>query len=259
MARAGIYDCDGRVTKKMRPATRFEIKYRVPPETAAQVQDWIARYMEPDANGEGGSSRYGVHSLYLDSADWRIFRETRNGNFSRFKLRARTYAFTPDAPVFLEVKSRDGEAMQKSRAEIGRADAIAILEGGLPQNAKPSKAMENFRDHMDRYRAYPRAWVTYRRSAWVGGERGLVRITFDSEIACAPPTRGLTEPERWHLLPDVKHLVVLEVKYNGSYPAWVAETVRRFDLERKAMSKYRHAVDLLTSMDRQPFSGEAAK
>lgn len=242
----------------MRPATRYEIKYRVPPEVASGVQDWIARYMEPDANGEGGSSRYSVHSLYLDNADWRIFRETRNGNFSRFKLRARTYAFTPDAPVFLEVKARDGEAMQKSRCEVPRAEAIRLLAGDMP-TIKPSKALDNFRDHMDRYRAYPRAWVTYRRSAWVGGDRGLVRITFDTEIKAAPATEGLTEPPRWYLLPEVKHLVILELKYNGSYPAWVAETVRRFDLERKAMSKYRHAVELLTSMDRQPFHGEAAK
>lgn len=241
----------------MKPATRYEIKYRITPEHAADVQAWIARYMEPDANGEGGSSCYSVHSLYLDSDDWRIFRETRNGNFSRFKLRARTYAFTPEAPVFLEVKSRDGEAMQKSRAEVPRAEALQILNGGLAANLRSTPALDNFINHMDRYRAYPRAWVTYRRSAWVGGDRGLVRVTFDTEIKCAPSTPDMSEPPRWYLLPEVKHLVILELKYNGSYPAWVADCVRRFDLERKAMSKYRHAVDLLTSM--QSSRGEAAK
>src|SRR5687767_7623378 len=110
--------------------------------------------MEPDAHGEGGSAKYPVHSLYLDSADWRIYRQTRNGNFSRFKLRARTYAFTPNAPVFLEVKSRNGEAMQKSRGEVDRIDAVRILEGGVPRN-RGGGAIENFRTHMDRYRAYP--------------------------------------------------------------------------------------------------------
>lgn len=232
----------------MRIATRYEIKYRIAPEKAEQVREWISRYMEPDAHGEGGSARYPVHSLYLDNPDWRIYRETRNGNFSRFKLRARTYAFTPTAPVFLEVKARDGEAMRKSRGEVDRAEAVRILDGGTPRN-RGGSAIENFRSHMDRYRAYPRAWVTYERFAYVGGDRGLVRITFDSAIACAPPTRGLAEPERWYPIDEVKGIVVLELKYNGSYPAWVADTVRRFDLERRSMSKYRHAVEVLQGMD----------
>ncbi len=233
----------------MRIATRYEVKYRIAPEKAEQVREWISRYMEPDANGEGGSAKYHVHSLYLDSADWRIYRETRNGNFSRFKLRARTYAFTPNAPVFLEVKSRDGEAMQKSRAEVDRADAIRILDGGVPRNQSKGHAMENFRSHMDRYRAYPRAWVTYERFAYVGGDRGLVRVTFDSAIACAPPTVGLAEPERWIPIDEVKGVVILELKYNGSYPAWAADTIRRFDLERRSMSKYRHAVEVLRGLE----------
>jgi hypothetical protein len=235
----------------VRIATRYEVKYRISPERAEQVREWIARYMEADANGEGGSARYPVHSLYLDSADWRIYRETRNGNFSRFKLRARTYAFNATAPVFLEVKARDGEAMRKSRAESDRAEAIRILEGGIPRN-RGGSALENFRTHMDRYRAYPRAWVTYDRFAYVGGERGLVRVTFDSAIACAPPTHGMTEPPRWYPIPDVRGIVVLEVKYTGSYPLWVADTVRRFDLERKSMSKYRYAVELLPGLEQTP-------
>lgn len=233
----------------MRIATRYEVKYRIAPEKAEAVREYISRYMEPDANGEGGSAKYHVHSLYLDSADWRIYRETRNGNFSRFKLRARTYAFTPAAPVFLEVKSRDGEAMQKSRAQVDRAEAVRILEGGVPSNQAKGHALENFRTHMDRYKAYPRAWVTYERFAYVGGDRGLVRITFDSAIACAPPTTGMTGPERWYPIDEVKGIVILELKYNGSYPAWAADTVRRFDLERRSMSKYRHAVEVLRGME----------
>ncbi len=232
----------------MRIATRYEVKYRISPEKAEAVREWIARYMEPDANGEGGSAKYHVHSLYLDSADWRIYRETRNGNYSRFKLRARTYAFNAAAPVFLEVKSRDGEAMQKSRAEVDRAEAARILDGGVPRNQMKGQALENFRSHMDRYRAYPRAWVTYERFAYVGGDRGLVRLTFDSAIACAPPTPNLAEPPRWYPVDEVAGVVILELKYNGSYPAWAADTIRRFDLERRSMSKYRHAVEVLQGM-----------
>jgi hypothetical protein len=231
----------------MRPSTRYEIKYRISREHAEAVRVWIARHMEPDAFGEGGAARYHVHSLYLDNADWRIYRETRNGTKTRFKLRARIYDFEGVSPAFLEVKARDGEAMTKTRAVVSRADARAVLSGQLP-SCPDSAALRNFRDHTDRVRAYPRVWVTYVRSAWVGGDRGLVRVTFDSDIACAPPTEGLVAPTRWHLLPEVRDKVVLELKYTGSYPRWLAETIRTFDLERRAMSKYRQAVEHLGAL-----------
>ena len=229
----------------MRPATRFEIKYRIQPAQAEAIRQWLPRHMEADAYGEGGSAMYDVHSLYLDSSDWSIYRDTRNGAFARFKLRARCYKFEGPSPVFLEVKARQGEAMTKTRAAVPREEALHILRGQIPNGAEPFPALENFRTEMDRRRAFPRVWVTYRRSAWVGGERGLVRITFDDHIKCAPPTADLSAPPQWWFLPEVKGLVVLEVKYNGSYPQWVAELVRKFDLERKSMSKYRHAVDVI--------------
>lgn len=231
----------------MRPSTRFEIKYRIQPALAESIRQWLPRHMEADSFGEGGSAMYDVHSLYLDGDDWSIYRDTRNGAFARFKLRARCYKFEEQAPVFLEVKARQGEAMTKSRAAVSRAEAIRVLAGEIPARSDPFPALENFRTEMDRRRAYPRVWVSYRRSAWVGGERGLVRVTFDDRIKCGPPTTDMSEPHKWWYLPDVKGLVVLEVKYNGSYPQWIAELVRKFDLERKAMSKYRHAVDLIRS------------
>lgn len=243
-----LYDCVGLVTTSVRPSIRYEIKYRIAMEHARALREWLPRHMEPDAHGEGESAQYDVHSLYLDSPDWSIYRDTRNGAFSRFKLRARCYSFEDAAPVFLEVKSRDGEAMRKTRAQVSRPTALAVLEGGLPLAAEDSPAAENFRTWMDRRRAVPKAWVTYRRSAWVGGERGLVRVTFDEAIRTAPATLMLASPSRWYDLPEVIGLVVLEVKYTGSYPQWVAEMIRRFDLERRSMSKYRHAVDVLRAL-----------
>jgi len=96
-------------------------------------------------------------------------------------------------------------------------------------------------------------WVTYRREAFVAEDRlGLVRITFDTGIAWGDPTVDLSEPRQWKLLADVRGQVVVELKYYGSYPGWVADMVRRFDLERKAMSKYRHSVDALRDSQRIP-------
>lgn len=226
-----------------RPNTRFEIKYRLPHDKAERIREYMAAqgFMKPDENGEGGSPLYSVHSEYLDGPNWSIFKDTLEGSFERFKLRARCYAFTPDAPMFLECKYRFGEAMWKTRAEVPRAAANDLLWGGAP-NLKPTPAIETFRLWQERRRAWPRVWVTYRRYAYVGGVRDLVRITFDTKIQCAPATRDSSEPPRWYPLPDFWHLEILELKYTGSYPGWLAELIRRFDLERNSMSKYKHSV-----------------
>lgn len=211
------------------------------------MRAWIraSGHLTADEHGEGGSAAYNVHSLYLDNADWGIYRETRAGLQQRYKLRARCYDFTPNARIFLEVKHRTNEFMWKTRAEVGKLDAVRILNGDVPLHSPSTPALENFRGLMDRRRAFPRLWITYRRHAYVGGTRDLVRVTFDTRIMAAPPGAGLDEPPHWYPLPEVRGIEVLELKYTGSYPSWVADMVRRFDLERRAMSKFRHGVDLL--------------
>lgn len=233
------------------PMTRYEIKYRIAPSQAAAIGRWVGRFMTRDTHGPCGRG-YPIHSLYLDGPDWSIYRDTTNGSFFRLKLRARTYSFDSDAPVFLEVKARKGESMKKTRAEVSRADAVRVMWGQAPLGVQPSHALERFRTQQLLYRAVPRAWVTYRREAFVGEDRlGLIRLTFDTDIAWAEPTVDLSEPRHWHPLPEVQNLVVLELKYYGSYPGWVADMVRQFDLERKAMSKYRHAVSALRDAQRR--------
>lgn len=229
----------------MRPSIRFEIKYRIPPQLADEMAHHLVRYMQADEYGEGGSARYPVHSLYLDSPDFRLYRDTAEGAFSRFKLRARCYNFQPARSVFLEVKTRHGEAMTKSRALASVEESTQLMAGaGTDREDAGLRAFATARDNL---RARPVAWITYDRAAYVGGERSLVRITFDSDVRAALPTHDLSEPPTWYALPEVVGLVVLEIKYTGSYPAWVAETVRRFGLHRQSMSKYRQGIDALIS------------
>ncbi len=230
---------------------RFEIKYRIGQEHAQSIRDWIHRsgHLVADANGEGGSASYNVHSLYLDNDEWAIYRETRAGLQQRYKLRARCYEWSVNARVFLEAKHRANEYMWKTRAEVTKQDAVRILNNEVPHNAAPSFELDNFRALTDRRHAYPRCWVTYRRHAYVGGVRDLVRVTFDTRIRAAPPTLDMSEPPRWYDIPESLGLEILELKYTGSYPAWVGDLVRRFDLERKAFSKFRYGIDLITDAD----------
>lgn len=230
---------------------RFEIKYRIGADRADAVRQWILRtgHLEPDAFGEGGSAAYNVHSLYLDSPDWAIYRETRAGLQQRYKVRARCYEWSARRKVFLEVKHRANEFMWKTRAEVTLLDAVRATNGEPVLHAPPGPALDNFRALVDRRRLRPACWVTYRRHAYVGGTRDLVRVTFDTRIQAAPPTYDMGEPARWYTVPESAGLEILELKYTGSYPNWIAEMVRRFDLERRAFSKFRYGIDLVTDAD----------
>ncbi len=236
----------------VRPSIRFEIKYRIRPHEADAIARHIVRYMQADEYGEGGSARYPVHSLYLDSPGLRLYRAKAEGAFSRFKLRARCYNFQPARSFFLEVKARKGEAMTKSRGLATLEETRTLLSGAGADRYDP--ALANFCRERDNLRARPAAWITYDRAAYVGGERSLVRVTFDSDIKVGLPTDDLSEPKQWYGLPEVKGLVVLEIKYTGSYPAWVAQTIRRFDLFRSSMSKYRQGIDVLLERDLLPMN-----
>lgn len=241
----------------MRPAVRYEIKYRLTPQVADDVLQHISRYMTADEHGEGGSADYPVHSLYLDSPDFSTYWDTKKKAYSRFKIRARCYNFEPERSFFLEIKSRSGEAMTKTRALATVTETRDVLGGLLPARPleKYDSNMHAFLKVRDARRAQSTCWVTYQRTAYVGGERGLVRITFDNHIRAGLPTADLSEPERWYDLPEVRGLSVLEVKYTGSYPAWVAEVVRRCNLNRSSMSKYRQGIEALTAHNLIPALG----
>lgn len=236
----------------MRQAVRYEIKYRLSPRHAEDVVRHISRYMKADEYGEGGSACYPVHSLYLDSPDYSCYWDTAKKAVSRYKIRARCYNFAEERTFFLEIKARNGEAMTKSRGMASLPETRDILHGLLPHRSRPDPGLDAFIQKRDARRARPVAWITYQRAAYVGGERSLVRVTFDTQIRVAPPTDDLSEPPRWYDLPEVAGLSVLEIKYTGSYPAWVAEAVRRCDLTRMSMSKYRQGIEHMTNLNLIP-------
>ena len=69
-------------------ASRFELKYLIPNSVALRVRDFIQQHLDIDEYGVGQPNfSYPVHSLYLDSDDWKIYWRTINGDKNRYKLR----------------------------------------------------------------------------------------------------------------------------------------------------------------------------
>src|ERR1043166_5375564 len=114
-------------------ASRYELKYLIPNSLALRVRDFVQQHLELDEFGEGKPDlSYPVHSLYLDSDDWKIYWRTVNGDKNRYKLRIRYYSENPAVPAYFEIKRRMKDIILKQRCGVHRDAVPYILAGHLP-------------------------------------------------------------------------------------------------------------------------------
>ena len=166
---------------------RCEHKYLVPEATATALRSFVSVYLSPDEympsdNPEG----YSVHSLYLDSPWYLLYQETKDGVKNRYKLRMRFYDESPQAPTFLEIKTRTSDSIRKLRATVSKQSAEELLQGVplsvrnlIQSTEKSAHALEEFCNRTRRLEARGSAFVSYRREAYVTDVEGI-RITFRS-------------------------------------------------------------------------------
>src|SRR6476469_5397570 len=155
--------------------SRYELKYLISESTARQVRAFVRQYLELDEYGEGQPNMsYPVHSLYLDSDDWKIYWRTVNGDKNRFKLRIRYYSEHREAPVFFEIKRRMKDVILKARCGVKREGVGYVLGGHLPpaevmvsRTSEEEQALREFIRLMENLDAHPKMHVAYQREAYV--------------------------------------------------------------------------------------------
>lgn len=235
---------------------RFEMKYLIDGDRSQAIRDFLLPWLELDCYGATQSDRsYPVHSLYLDSSDLALCQSTINGERNRYKLRVRFYERSDDAPVYFEIKRRENNAIYKERCPVHRTAALEILAGRLPEKQDlvggdpgEERALHHFFQIRNQLSARPVAHVNYRREAWHGAGGNRIRVTFDRDVRTRPETRFLFDQNPDHGILVFDRAVVLELKFTGSFPPWMAEMVRIFDLTSCSAAKY---VDGVLGMEEQ--------
>jgi SPX domain protein involved in polyphosphate accumulation len=246
-------------TDKMQPQ-RFEHKYIIPNTVALQIRDFVSGPLEIDEYGKTlPNFSYPVHSLYLDSADLKLYEATINGDKNRYKLRLRFYENRPDAPVYFEIKRRMNNTIAKQRAGVRREAVSDLLAGQLPEprhmvsrDPRHLLALQRFCEHAAALQAEPMAHVAYLREAWLSPHDNSVRVTMDRNIrielehTCRLNT-SMTQPVQvfdYETLPG-EEAVVLELKFTTRFPDWFKDLVSGFGLMQCGAAKY---VDGLTRL-----------
>jgi hypothetical protein len=219
--------------------SRYEIKYLVPENVALAIERRIAPMLSLDRYSSRAGGYYPIVSLYLDSKDLRLYRDTVEGKAARFKLRVRSYG--DGQPCFLEVKRRSSSIIKKSRARVDPALLARLLPspdpGGVP-GCEGGEDLERFKLHQTSLAAAPLLLVRYSRKAYEDDSPNRVRVTFDRDIRYAPWREPSVPHEgpRWERVPMTS--VVLEIKFTGRFPAWVARLAGELGLGRQSVCKY---------------------
>jgi len=233
-------------------ASRYELKYLIAESLADAIRAEVLTHLNSDKNSMAGSRGYRVQSLYLDSKRLHCYQDTLQGNKNRFKLRIRFYDNSEESPVFLEIKRRVTDVIQKKRAAVSRASAEKILRGHSPDPRMLLKDTPAERDGLNTFfqlkeqlAASGRVYVDYFREAYQNGSLNDYRVTFDRTI-CG----SLYVPGSHLQMPDISKMseinaVVLEMKFVERPADWMNDIARRFSLVPTSVPKYVECINAL--------------
>lgn len=228
--------------KPIKKFNRFELKYLLPFDVAADLKQELTKYMTKDVYGKNG--KYTLSSLYYDSDDYRFYWEKVEGIKFRRKLRIRRYVddkpFTNDSTVFLEIKQRVDRVTQKRRFPLKYKDALLFCDEGIipPHDKKDHPVVSEIDTMLKLYNLKPQVITTYDREAFVGSDYDIgLRITFDTDVSYRQKNLNLarTFREGYMITPD---RVVMEIKANERVPYWVTEIVAKHNFRLIRISKY---------------------
>lgn len=224
---------------------RYEMKYVISRSKAAAIARFIEPYLKLDRYCKAQpSGAYPIVSLYLDSDNLRLCKESLRGHLKRFKLRVRSYSDEPDCPRFFEIKRRANTVIIKSRARVMHHDVATLLSGRyvapLHNYKTEVDVLKQFQLYMKSISAKPKVLVRYMRRAYEGNMENRVRVTFDRQLAykVSNDPEVLFNGQGWQHNPVTLRGVILEIKFTGRYPAWLGRMARYFDLRQRSMSKY---------------------
>lgn len=218
---------------------RHELKYVINEAQAAAMIACVRPFVPPDVHARSGG--YPIVSLYLDSSDLRLCRESLDGVKNRFKLRVRSYSDAPDTLCSFEIKRRLNRIIAKTRSWVSRAEVAALVGGASSPAARVGAreaSLAQFLYYRTRLRAAPVLRVRYMRQAFESTCGNPLRLTFDRQLqfnVTSKPNVGMNGGG-WQPFPGQP--VVLEIKFTGRFPAWLGRVVRALEIQDQSFSKY---------------------
>ncbi len=214
---------------------RIEKKYRISESEKEALISLCADRLIPDTHKNST-----VCSLYLDTDDFRLIRNSLEAKTYKEKLRLRSYG-TPsvDSKVFLEIKKKFKGVVYKRRISTKLERALQYIESGA--RPEESQIMNEIDYAMHFYgELKPRMLVAYEREAYFVKNMPNLRVTFDSNVRYRDTDLSLEHGSHGKPVLE-KGEYILEIKTDGAMPVWLSNTLDALNILPSSFSKYGRA------------------
>ena len=213
---------------------RYEIKYLMNREQTEYLVRSIEGRLFPDRYGETT-----IASLYYDTEDKRLIRESLEGPAFKEKIRLRSYGRASEgSPVYLELKRKADGIVYKRRVQSTLPEIDDFFRGSAPLGeGQINKEINFFKNHYENL--IPSCLIMCERTAYYEAN-GDLRLTIDRKPRYRTDRLSLTDtmdgrallPEGW---------TILEVKVQDAMPMWLAEILSKGGIYKTSFSKYGEA------------------
>lgn len=211
---------------------RVEKKYRLTLPQKDALLASIGEHLIPDAHG-----RSTICSLYLDTPEHLIIRNSIDARIYKEKLRLRSYG-TPgmDDHVFLEIKKKFKGVVYKRRELMTLRAAMAYIEHGvMPCDSQIMREID-YAMHFYRH-PQPAMLIAYEREAYFDKDDPNLRITFDTNVRARNQDCRLESGAHGEVfLPE--ETILMEIKTTGTMPVWLARALSELSILPGRFSKY---------------------
>ncbi len=226
-----------------RSRSRYEYKYHLTGIESQQLLNRLASFVTRDEYSSQLAG-YRVRSLYYDTNNLRAYQGKAEGDYTRIKLRVRTYSLDvqPNTMIKAELKVRQGTMITKHSAGCTYTDFLAFEKTGSWPMRDSNPVLSEFERLVRLYHMKPLVLVDYQRIAFKPRDRSNVRLTLDTCVQSA--SARTIYPELPYFRSVNRHGVILEIKTPDSDPPkWLSAIVRMHRLKAGPNSKYLSAIE----------------
>lgn len=214
---------------------RYELKYIISFEQYNLILRKIKNYLSKDKYGE-----VTIQSLYYDTDNYRLIRNSIEKPIYKEKLRLRSYGLaTNDSKLFLELKKKYEKIVYKRRIELINSNTLDLYST-LEEGGQIGHEIKYFLNYYKNLK--PSMLLLYDREAYINNELDL-RITFDKNVRYRKENLDLSYSlEGVNLLNNNE--VLMEIKTSKAYPLWLVKLLNENHIYKTSFSKYGTAYQL---------------
>jgi hypothetical protein len=232
------------------PPPRFERKFALCPADIPMSLAFLRQVCRPDKQ----YPKDRIYSLYFDTADLEQYEKSAAGEFSKKKVRIRWYGSDAQenggAPVYLELKMREGFASSKKRQKFTAPPQSllpASLSRGILDKTTISQTLASF-GYFAEQPIKPVIFISYLRYRFSELQTGI-RVCIDQDIRAS-----VVAPELGRHTYDIRlDNGVIEVKGPTLELPITLRHMRQLDVDWSRFSKYGSCLDAFFSLKNNSF------